>query len=75
MMCLFFCPGLWYKSQYLREARVNLLTDDVCRQKDYYANMISDNMFCASHPSWSQDACEVFTTSPDWTRLHRLRSV
>ncbi|KAM9716161.1 plasminogen activator, urokinase b [Menidia menidia] len=51
--------GLWYKSQYLREAQVNLISDAVCRQKDFYGNMITDNMFCAGHPDWSQDACEV----------------
>ncbi|XP_050922251.1 plasminogen activator, urokinase b isoform X2 [Lates calcarifer] len=48
--------ALWYRSQYLREAQVNLLADDVCRHKDYYENMITDNMFCAGRPDWSQDA-------------------
>ena len=53
-------PGLWYRSQFLREAQVNLFADDVCRHKDYYENLITDNMFCAGRPDWSQDACEVF---------------
>ncbi|KAK5851273.1 hypothetical protein PBY51_002078 [Eleginops maclovinus] len=48
--------GLWYKSQFLREAQVNLIADDVCR--NYYGNMISDNMLCAGRTDWSQDACE-----------------
>ncbi|XP_054455471.1 plasminogen activator, urokinase b [Anoplopoma fimbria] len=56
--------SLWYKSQFLREAQVNLLADDVCRHQDYYANMISDNMFCASVPDWSQDACEGDSGGP-----------
>lgn len=62
-------PGLWYKSQFLREARVNLVSDEVCRHEDYYGNLITDNMFCAGRPDWSQDACEVFTTSQDATRF------
>ncbi|XP_030611250.1 plasminogen activator, urokinase b [Archocentrus centrarchus] len=56
--------ALWYRSQYLREAQVSLLADDVCRQKDYYENMITDNMFCAARPDWSQDACEGDSGGP-----------
>lgn len=56
---LWFSAGLWYKSQSLREAQVNLLAQDVCGQKDYYGNLITENMFCAARPDWSQDACEV----------------
>ncbi|XP_042370180.1 urokinase-type plasminogen activator-like, partial [Plectropomus leopardus] len=56
--------GLWYKSNFLREAQVNLLADDVCRHEDYYGNMISDNMFCAGRPDWSRDACEGDSGGP-----------
>ncbi|XP_039991455.1 plasminogen activator, urokinase b [Xiphias gladius] len=56
--------GLWYKSQYLREAQVNVLADAVCRQKEYYENMITENMFCAGRPDWSQDACEGDSGGP-----------
>ncbi|XP_029312467.1 plasminogen activator, urokinase b isoform X2 [Cottoperca gobio] len=56
--------GLWYKSRFLREAEVNILADDVCRNEDYYGNMISDNMFCAGRPDWSQDACEGDSGGP-----------
>ncbi|XP_026172227.1 plasminogen activator, urokinase b isoform X2 [Mastacembelus armatus] len=56
--------GLWYKSQYLREAQVNLLNDDVCRHTYYYDNMLTENMFCASRPDWSQDACEGDSGGP-----------
>ncbi|KAM7370383.1 hypothetical protein PAMP_009936 [Pampus punctatissimus] len=62
--------GLWYMSQYLREAQVNLLADDVCRQKDYYGNMITDNMFCAGRPDWSQDACEGDSGGPLVCEVH-----
>ncbi|XP_034050489.1 tissue-type plasminogen activator-like [Thalassophryne amazonica] len=56
--------GLWYKSQYLREAQVSVLADSVCRQKDYYGSLITDNMFCAARPDWSQDACEGDSGGP-----------
>lgn len=56
--------GLWYKSQYLREAQVNILADDVCRHEDYYASKITDNMFCAGRPDWSQDACQGDSGGP-----------
>lgn len=69
---LVFSLGLWYKSQYLREAQVNILADEVCRHEDYYENMITDNMFCASRPDWSQDACEVFTTSQNSIAFARI---
>lgn len=66
---LWFSAGLWYKSQYLREAQVNLLAQDVCGQKDYYGNLITENMFCAARPDWSQDACEVILHVRTWTGL------
>ncbi|KAM4623388.1 urokinase-type plasminogen activator-like [Polymixia lowei] len=56
--------GLWYNSQYLREAKVNLLSHDVCQEKEYYGNMITENMFCAGRPDWSQDACEGDSGGP-----------
>uniref|UniRef100_A0A3P9JGZ8 trypsin n=1 Tax=Oryzias latipes TaxID=8090 RepID=A0A3P9JGZ8_ORYLA len=55
---------LWYNSQYLREAQVNILADDVCRREDYYGNMITDNMICAASPNWSQDACKGDSGGP-----------
>ncbi|KAM3859919.1 plasminogen activator, urokinase b [Diretmus argenteus] len=56
--------GLWYNSKYLREAKVNLLAHNVCQQKDYYGNMVTENMFCAGRPDWSQDACEGDSGGP-----------
>uniref|UniRef100_A0A673GW58 trypsin n=1 Tax=Sinocyclocheilus rhinocerous TaxID=307959 RepID=A0A673GW58_9TELE len=56
--------GLWYYSQYLREAKVNLLSQDVCSSKAYYGNMITDNMLCAGSPDWSADACKGDSGGP-----------
>uniref|UniRef100_UPI0037E989AC plasminogen activator, urokinase b n=1 Tax=Semicossyphus pulcher TaxID=241346 RepID=UPI0037E989AC len=56
--------GLWYWSQFLKEAQVNLLADKVCRREDYYADRITDNMFCAGRPDWSQDACKGDSGGP-----------
>ncbi|XP_024866873.1 plasminogen activator, urokinase b isoform X4 [Kryptolebias marmoratus] len=49
--------GSPHYSQNLREAQVDLLADEVCRQEGYYEDLITDNMFCAARPDWSQDAC------------------
>lgn len=56
--------GLWFRSQYLREAQVNIIADDVCRQEGYYGNLITHNMFCAGWPDWSRDACEGDSGGP-----------
>ncbi|XP_034563423.1 urokinase-type plasminogen activator-like [Notolabrus celidotus] len=56
--------GLWYRSQFLQEAQVNVFADDVCRHEDYYEDKITDNMFCAGRPDWSQDACEGDSGGP-----------
>ncbi|MEQ2279741.1 hypothetical protein AMECASPLE_012492 [Ameca splendens] len=61
---LLFFAGLWYRSQYLKKAQVNILADNVCQQKDYYGNMVNNNMFCAARPDWSQDACEGDSGGP-----------
>ncbi|KAJ0060056.1 hypothetical protein NL108_002855, partial [Boleophthalmus pectinirostris] len=50
--------GLWYRSQVLREAVVQVLSDETCRRDDHYGDLITENMFCAGRPDWSQDACE-----------------
>ncbi|XP_076855901.1 plasminogen activator, urokinase b isoform X2 [Brachyhypopomus gauderio] len=56
--------GLWYNSQYLREGNVNLLPQDTCSSKNYYGNMITDNMLCAGLPDWSVDACKGDSGGP-----------
>ncbi|XP_061613147.1 urokinase-type plasminogen activator-like isoform X3 [Phyllopteryx taeniolatus] len=56
--------GLWYHSQLLRQARVDLLADDVCRRDDYYGDKINGNMLCAGRPDWTRDACEGDSGGP-----------
>uniref|UniRef100_A0A673FZP6 trypsin n=1 Tax=Sinocyclocheilus rhinocerous TaxID=307959 RepID=A0A673FZP6_9TELE len=56
--------GLWYYSQYLREAKVNMLSQDLCSSKAYYGNKITDNMLCAASPDWSVDACKGDSGGP-----------
>uniref|UniRef100_A0A671KXT4 trypsin n=1 Tax=Sinocyclocheilus anshuiensis TaxID=1608454 RepID=A0A671KXT4_9TELE len=56
--------GLWYYSQYLREAKVNMLSQDLCSSKVYYGNKITDNMLCAASPDWSVDACKGDSGGP-----------
>ncbi|TNN03367.1 hypothetical protein fugu_000396 [Takifugu bimaculatus] len=56
--------GSWFRSQYLRETQVNVISDDVCRQEDYYGNLITSNMFCAGQPDWSRDACKGDSGGP-----------
>ncbi|XP_035256355.1 urokinase-type plasminogen activator-like isoform X2 [Anguilla anguilla] len=55
---------LWYNSQYLREAKVKLLPQDVCTEKDYYGSLVTKNMFCAGSPDWSKDACKGDSGGP-----------
>ncbi|CAL8303073.1 unnamed protein product [Lota lota] len=56
--------GLWYNSQYLRQAKVFLLAHEVCQEEQYYGDQITGNMFCAARPDWSQDACEGDSGGP-----------
>ncbi|KAG9345918.1 hypothetical protein JZ751_007732 [Albula glossodonta] len=56
--------ALWHNSQYLREARVKLLSQDICKSKDYYGKMMSNNMFCAGSPDWSVDSCKGDSGGP-----------
>ncbi|KAJ8248434.1 hypothetical protein GJAV_G00241980 [Gymnothorax javanicus] len=55
---------LWYLSQYLREAKVKLLSQKVCTDKDYYGSRVTENMFCAGSPDWNKDACEGDSGGP-----------
>ncbi|KAM9772735.1 plasminogen activator, urokinase b isoform 2-T2 [Syngnathus typhle] len=56
--------GLWYHSQLLRQAHVNLLDAGVCGAADYYGDKITDNMLCAGREDWTQDACEGDSGGP-----------
>ncbi|XP_077438298.1 urokinase-type plasminogen activator-like [Vanacampus margaritifer] len=51
-------------SQYLKEARVNLLSLSHCKKDSTYANLLTDNMFCAAAPDWSMDACKGDSGGP-----------
>uniref|UniRef100_A0A671RYG5 trypsin n=1 Tax=Sinocyclocheilus anshuiensis TaxID=1608454 RepID=A0A671RYG5_9TELE len=51
-------------NQWSLEAKVNLLSEDVCSSKAYYGNMITDNMLCARSPDWSADACKGDSGGP-----------
>ncbi|KAJ8418197.1 hypothetical protein AAFF_G00139060 [Aldrovandia affinis] len=55
---------IWYNSQYLREAKVKLLAQDICTDKDYYGSLVTKNMFCAGSPDWSKDACKGDSGGP-----------
>ncbi|KAG7492799.1 hypothetical protein MATL_G00018370 [Megalops atlanticus] len=56
--------GSWHNSQYLREAKVNLLSQKVCTSKTYYGKMVTDNMFCAGSPGWNIDTCKGDSGGP-----------
>ncbi|XP_030235045.1 tissue-type plasminogen activator [Gadus morhua] len=51
-----------YNSQYLREAKVQLLSQGECRSN--YAEKLTDNMLCAASPDWSRDACQGDSGGP-----------
>lgn len=54
----------WSYSQYLREAKLNLISQTLCRKRSYYHDGITDNMFCAGTPDWSRDACQGDSGGP-----------
>lgn len=49
----------WHNSQYLKQAKVNLISQTDCQKESYYGALITPNMFCAGSPDWSTDACKV----------------
>ncbi|XP_061140804.1 tissue-type plasminogen activator-like [Syngnathus typhle] len=56
--------GAIHFSQYLKEARVNRLSQSHCEKNSIYANMLTDNMFCAAGPNWSVDSCQGDSGGP-----------
>uniref|UniRef100_A0A3Q2Y806 trypsin n=1 Tax=Hippocampus comes TaxID=109280 RepID=A0A3Q2Y806_HIPCM len=56
--------GALHYSQYLKEARVNLLSQSQCKKNSAYANLLTENMFCAAEPSWSMDSCQGDSGGP-----------
>lgn len=43
----------------LQEARVPIISNEVCNGPDFYANQIKPKMFCAGYPEGGIDACQV----------------
>ncbi|XP_041734780.2 urokinase-type plasminogen activator [Coregonus clupeaformis] len=56
--------GAWQYSQYLREAKVALMSQSVCKREEYYGNLITNNMFCAGSPDWKTDSCQGDSGGP-----------
>ncbi|RXN00731.1 Urokinase-type plasminogen activator [Acipenser ruthenus] len=56
--------SLWYFSQYLREATVQLIPQNTCKSTQYYGSEVTDNMFCAGHPEWKVDSCKGDSGGP-----------
>ncbi|KAM9345462.1 urokinase-type plasminogen activator-like [Symphorus nematophorus] len=54
----------WHYSQYLKQAEVNLISQNECKSESYYGDLITKNMFCAGSPNWSTDACKGDSGGP-----------
>lgn len=46
----------------LQEARVPIISNEVCNSADFYGNQIKPKMFCAGYPEGGIDACQVRDT-------------
>ncbi|XP_006005097.1 urokinase-type plasminogen activator [Latimeria chalumnae] len=54
----------WYYSQKLKEATIELISQETCKTEDYYGSKITDNMLCAGHPQWKVDSCKGDSGGP-----------
>ncbi|KAM6996995.1 plasminogen activator, urokinase a [Tautogolabrus adspersus] len=54
----------WHYSQYLKQARVKLISRPECKRESYYGGLVTKNMFCAGSPDWSTDACKGDSGGP-----------
>nr|XP_033799448.1 urokinase-type plasminogen activator [Geotrypetes seraphini]XP_033799449.1 urokinase-type plasminogen activator [Geotrypetes seraphini] len=54
----------WFYSQILKSARVQLISQHLCRSEAYYGKLITSNMFCAGDPQWKVDACKGDSGGP-----------
>uniref|UniRef100_A0A4W2HBS4 Hepsin n=1 Tax=Bos indicus x Bos taurus TaxID=30522 RepID=A0A4W2HBS4_BOBOX len=48
----------------LQEARVPIISNDVCNGPDFYGNQIKPKMFCAGYPEGGIDACQGDSGGP-----------
>ncbi|XP_010868487.2 urokinase-type plasminogen activator [Esox lucius] len=56
--------GAWQYSNDLRQAKVALLSQSVCEDREYYGKLITKNMFCAGSPDWKTDSCQGDSGGP-----------
>ncbi|KAM7357570.1 uncharacterized protein ACRADG_002858 isoform 3-T3 [Cochliomyia hominivorax] len=56
--------GISTPSNILRSAQVPILADEVCSQKNVYANAMTEGMFCAGFLNESADACDGDSGGP-----------
>ncbi|MEJ1286923.1 hepsin [Cricetulus griseus] len=48
----------------LQEARVPIISNEVCNSPDFYGNQIKSKMFCAGYPEGGIDACQGDSGGP-----------
>lgn len=53
---------LGQQAMVLQEARVPIISNEVCNSPDFYRNQIKPKMFCAGYPEGGIDACQVRDT-------------
>lgn len=51
-------------SKFLKQAEVQMISQDTCKGPNYYGKLITDNMFCAGSPNWETDACKGDSGGP-----------
>lgn len=51
-------------SKFLKQAEVQMISQDACKGRNYYGKLITDNMFCAGSPNWKTDACSGDSGGP-----------
>ncbi|XP_062926342.1 tissue-type plasminogen activator-like isoform X1 [Mobula hypostoma] len=51
-------------SKFLKEAKVHIISQQLCRSSQYYGKKLTDNMLCAAHPAWTADSCHGDSGGP-----------
>ncbi|KAG7333970.1 hypothetical protein KOW79_002377 [Hemibagrus wyckioides] len=57
-------PGNFRYSRFMKETKVEILSDTTCQKEDYYADRVTENQFCAASPKWTEDACQGDSGGP-----------